>query len=216
MLLLAYPQLHRAAGRDGHRAGHPARRRRDLGHLFFGDVQVGLAVALLAGALPGGLAQCRRLVGRLGRLIKPVVTAVLLRLGAGVAGRQPGRRADPGPRSPSSSPSRCCFRAGGSPRRPPSRTADSTRSAERAPPSRPSAEARAPPSRPSFRAGSPSEPQLERHLATARDRSNDAAPRDPADRHPAPRAYRRATQHPARPAERASAGTARSPAITRR
>ncbi|MBC3193221.1 sulfite exporter TauE/SafE family protein [Pseudonocardia sp. C8] len=92
MLLLAYPQLHpsRLVGTDIVQA-IPLVAAATLGHLFFGDVQVGLAVALLAGALPGVWLGAVASSAGSGRLIKPVVTAVLLAsalalLGVGQAG----------------------------------------------------------------------------------------------------------------------------------
>lgn len=79
MLLLAYPQLHpsRLVGTDIVQA-IPLVAAATVGHLFFGDVQFGLAAALLVGALPGVWFGARLSSGGTGRLIKPVVTAVLL------------------------------------------------------------------------------------------------------------------------------------------
>ncbi|MEJ8279326.1 sulfite exporter TauE/SafE family protein [Pseudonocardia spirodelae] len=79
MLLLAYPQLHpsRLVGTDIVQA-IPLVGAATLGHLFFGDVHVGLAAALLVGALPGVWLGARVSSAGTGRLVKPVVTAVLL------------------------------------------------------------------------------------------------------------------------------------------
>lgn len=92
MLLLAYPQLHpsRLVGTDIVQA-IPLVGAATVGHLIFGDVAFGLAAALLLGALPGVWLGARLSSAGSGRLIKPVVTAVLLAsalalLGVGQAG----------------------------------------------------------------------------------------------------------------------------------
>lgn len=92
MLLLAYPQLHpsRLVGTDIVQAV-PLVGAATVGHLIFGDVAFGLAAALLLGALPGVWLGARLSSAGTGRLIKPVVTAVLLAsalalLGVGQAG----------------------------------------------------------------------------------------------------------------------------------
>lgn len=92
MLLLAYPQLHpsRLVGTDIVQA-IPLVGAATVGHLIFGDVAFGLAAALLLGALPGVWIGARLSSAGSGRLIKPVVTAVLLAsalalLGVGQAG----------------------------------------------------------------------------------------------------------------------------------
>ena len=92
MLLLAYPQLHpsRLVGTDIVQA-IPLVAAATLGHLLFGDVQFGLAAALLVGALPGVWLGARASSAGSGRLVKPVITSVLLAsalalLGVGQAG----------------------------------------------------------------------------------------------------------------------------------
>ncbi|NIB32406.1 hypothetical protein HBB16_12675 [Pseudonocardia sp. MCCB 268] len=80
MLLLAYPQLHpsRLNGTDIVQATCFFVAAATLSHLFFGDVQVGLAVALLARCAAGVRLGAVASSAGSGRLIKPVVTAVLL------------------------------------------------------------------------------------------------------------------------------------------
>lgn len=92
MLLLAYPQLHpsRLVGTDIVQA-IPLVGAATVGHLIFGDVAFGLAAALLLGAVPGVWMGARLSSAGSGRLVKPVVTAVLLAsalalLGVGQAG----------------------------------------------------------------------------------------------------------------------------------
>lgn len=79
MLLLAHPQLHpsRLVGTDIAQA-IPLVAAATAGHLLFGDVHVGLAGMLLAGALPGVWIGARLSSAGSGRLVKPVITSVLL------------------------------------------------------------------------------------------------------------------------------------------
>ncbi len=79
MLLVAYPGL-----RPSHLVGTdimqaiPLVGAATIGHLVFGDVQLALTASLLLGALPGVYVGARLSAHGPGRLVGPVVTAVLL------------------------------------------------------------------------------------------------------------------------------------------
>jgi uncharacterized membrane protein YfcA len=79
MLLVAYPGLRpgRLVGTDIVQA-IPLVGAATLGHLLFGDVQMALTASLLLGALPGVYLGARMSAHGPSRLIRPVVTAVLL------------------------------------------------------------------------------------------------------------------------------------------
>ncbi len=78
MLLVAYPRLRPAqlVGTDIVQA-IPLVGAATLGHLLFGDVQLALTASLLLGALPGVYLGARLSAHGPGRLVRPIVTAVL-------------------------------------------------------------------------------------------------------------------------------------------